>query len=356
MPSREAAAAQDRGFERELRRQARCAPAARSAARRSCSRGSRKRRRCGRSMRSARADSVKILAPSGISSSPRISPCTAASCGAPLALPADEPARDAQEARPPERLRLRDNPADGAKLCSPSAISSLLRIGRQPGGELLGEIADRLVDHAAAVGGAGRRVDRFERMQIEHVLGVDGVGIAQPVLDLGDRQARRAAPRAAASARAARPVAACRRARRAPRAQREIMVAALARLVPALRAGERRDPLQEARGDRRRAADSWPARVSTTSLAPSACAKSCAARPMRRSGRSRPSSSRIGRLTARDRCASRGGQLAFVEAAEHHAVDVCRRASSGPKMRMRTPARSRMRTTRAASAAWNNSG
>ena len=51
----------------------------------------------------------------------------------------------------------------------------------------------------------GRRVDVVERRKLEHVLGVDRVRVAQPVLDLGDAELARAAPRAAAWARAARP-------------------------------------------------------------------------------------------------------------------------------------------------------
>ena len=65
----------------------------------------------------------------------------------------------------------------------------LERVGRRPGGEHLGVVADGAVDDGAAVARAGRRVDRIERHQAQNVFGVDRVGIAQPVLDGGDRQA-----------------------------------------------------------------------------------------------------------------------------------------------------------------------
>ena len=177
----------------------------------------------------------------------------------------------------------------------------------------------RAVDHGAAVARAGRRVDGVERPQLENVLGVDRVGIAQPVLDLGDRERRR--PRVE------------RRLRRGPRRWRlhlgglverarpgEISLAALARRVPALLAGDRGEPLHEARGHRRRAGELGRDRLRITSSAPSACAKSCADSPMRRSGRSRPSAWRIGRLSQGSAARLRRPD-AFDQPAEHHAVD-----------------------------------
>ena len=59
-------------------------------------------------------------------------------------------------------------------------------VGRQGVRKLLREFADRFVDKSAAVGGAGRRIDGLEREKPQHMLGVDRVRIAQPVLDVGD--------------------------------------------------------------------------------------------------------------------------------------------------------------------------
>ena len=188
----EAAAAQDRGFERELRRQAGAhLLLGRRRAGLVVEDGVARRRRGARCGRRAPV-SVNTRSPSGISMlAANLGVRRAASSARRSRLPAGEPARDAQEARPPERLRLRDNPPAARNACSPSAISARVRIGRQRVGECLGEIADRVVDHGAAVGGAGRRVDGVERAQLEDVLGVDRVGIAQPVLDLGDDELRR---------------------------------------------------------------------------------------------------------------------------------------------------------------------
>ena len=160
----------------------------------------------------------------------------------------------------------------------------------------LGEVADRAVDHGAAVARAGRRVDRIERPQLEDVLRVDRVGIAQPVLDLGDASADAAARARRASARARRHGLARSPACRARAPSRDIARRASA-LRPSALAGDRREPLQEARGHGRRAAELGGAGEDRPRGAPSACAKSCADRPMRRSGRSRPSSCRIGRLS-----------------------------------------------------------
>ena len=61
-----------------------------------------------------------------------------------------------------------------------------LGIVRQGGCEGLGEFAERAVDHAAAVGRARLEIDGVELAQLEDVARIDRVGIAQPVLDVGD--------------------------------------------------------------------------------------------------------------------------------------------------------------------------
>ena len=58
------------------------------------------------------------------------------------------------------------------------------RVGGQAFLYLLGEVADRAVDHRAAVARAGRRIDRIERLQPQDMARIDRVGIAQQVLDL----------------------------------------------------------------------------------------------------------------------------------------------------------------------------
>src|SRR4029079_10108592 len=63
--------------------------------------------------------------------------------GTPLTLPAGEPARNALEARPPERLRLRIIVERcEARLAARQQFT--LRIGRQRAAESLGELADRV--------------------------------------------------------------------------------------------------------------------------------------------------------------------------------------------------------------------
>ena len=88
-----------------------------------------------------------------------------------------EPARDTLEARPPERARVGEVLQGRESLL---ADPDQLRHGvvRQIVGEFLGEGADCLVDHSAAVASAKRRVDRIERAQTEHVPRVDRIGIA----------------------------------------------------------------------------------------------------------------------------------------------------------------------------------
>ena len=128
-----------------------------------------------------------------------------------------------------QNARASGKSCSGAKCFSPSA-SSLASGSAGRRSRRLGEIADRAVDHGAAVARAGRRVDGIERREPEDVLGVDRVGIAQPMLDLGDAELRSARierrPRAralgsalrfSASIEAARPERDIARRARAPR-------------------------------------------------------------------------------------------------------------------------------------------
>ena len=106
-----------------------------------------------------------------------------------LALEIGEPGRDPLIARPPEGVGLRII-VERREMDAADANEFRVGILGQPIGMDLGEFADCGVDGAAAIGGTGRLVDSVELRQREDVLGIDGVGVAQPVLDLGDRETR----------------------------------------------------------------------------------------------------------------------------------------------------------------------
>ena len=166
-------------------------------------------------------------------------------------VPAREPMRDAQEARPPEGARFRKI-VQGREERLAERDEFAHRLGRQAFGIELGEIADGGVDDGAALGRAGRGVHHVERPQAQNVLGVDRIRIAQPMLDFGDREAlrpRRPRRRGRGLRRrcdARRPIQFAR--------EREIDFTAPGRRLPA-RAGDSSEPLDEARRHRRRAGD-----------------------------------------------------------------------------------------------------
>ena len=95
----------------------------------------------------------------------------------------------------------------GAKCLFADAAQHVHDVGGQVVGVGLREFAERFVDRRAAIGGRQRHVDGIERIEPQDVAGIDRVGIAQPVLDRGDRKpcrprlARRPVARAARSAR-----------------------------------------------------------------------------------------------------------------------------------------------------------
>ena len=170
------------------------------------------------------------------------------------------------------------------------------------------------VPRSRAPGGVSTGI---ERQQAQNVLGVDRVGIAQPVLDLGHRQpVGRAASGGFGSGRGA----GFDLRRMIERARPgEILMAARQHGVPSF------SPASAAmRCTKREVTVGAPAIFGgageMTSGAPSACAKSCADRPMRRSGRieaevapHRPAQPRIAARLRRP--------AAFVQAAQHDAVD-----------------------------------
>ena len=194
-------------------------------------------------------------------------------------------------------------------------------------GKGLGELAERIVDRRAAIGRRQRHVDGIERIEPQDIFRIDRVGIAQPVLDRGDRQFQR--PRRARRLwRGLRDrldlvglvefggeadIVCRRRFRRAPSAPRRRRLragAGSARPPPA-----RRRLLRNGSGSHRRC--------------PSSCAKSCADRPMRRSGRSRPSSCRIGRLS-QGSTRGAGGHTPSTSPPRMTRSDSVNRASSWP--------------------------
>ena len=184
------------------------------------------------------------------------------------------------------KARASGKSSSAAKCVSPELDQFARRIGRQS------SVAKRCVNSPmaawmkvprSAAPGAASTVS--SGAQPQNVLGVDRVGIAQPVLDLGDRKTFR--PRRTRRLRRRlwrrrdlfRPIELARPSRdnfrRAP-------IAACQRV-----AGDRGKALNETRRHCRRAGDLGGA-VKITSRAPSNCAKSWAERPMRRSGKIEP--------------------------------------------------------------------
>src|SRR5581483_11254846 len=97
-------------------------------------------------------------------------------------LKLSEPIRNALEPRPPECPRLWKILQD-RKVLAPQLQQLTNNVVGQSLAIAFGELADRSVDHDAAVARARRRIDRVERPQTEQMPRVDAVGIAQPVLD-----------------------------------------------------------------------------------------------------------------------------------------------------------------------------
>ena len=172
-------------------------------------------------------------------------------------------------------------------------------------------------------------------LSLEDVPRIEAVGIAPPLLDAGDREPRR--PRRERR-RAARDAArACSRsAGRSPRPRRRSCAgragcspAAGAELGIVAEQAHRAAPASAtARWARRlRARRGSAARVRRASAA----TKSCADRPMRRSGCGRPSAPRIGRLS-HGPVSTAGGQLPSLRPPSTRRSARCRRASSGPQI------------------------
>ena len=147
-----------------------------------------------------------------------------------------------------------DNPASGAKCFSPSASSA----ASGSAGSALAYVSVNspiapwiTVPRSRAPGGVSTA---SSGRSSQNVLGVDRVGIAQPVLDLGDAEPRRPRLERRRRARALRSALTRLGAVEIARPG-EIFLAARERGLPVRLAGDRREPLHEARRDRRRAAE-----------------------------------------------------------------------------------------------------
>ena len=109
--------------------------------------------------------------------------------------------RGHQKAQAPGRDRI------GPKHSRPICQQLRLGIGGQSARIAADEFVERLVDRDAELGPAGIGIELVERLEPEDVAGVDRIGVAQPGLDLGDRQLARArGERRARRGRRQRPV------------------------------------------------------------------------------------------------------------------------------------------------------
>ena len=258
---------------------------------------------------------------------------------------------DALETRPPERARLR---------IILKRLESFLadrnqcrrRIVRHAFANARVNSPIARVDDRAAVARARRRIDRIERREPQNVLGVDRVWIAQPMFDLGHRSAVSAARRPAGIGAGVhgldtrRTYRACAPSSkyRSPRSSVCSM-----RFRPRPRRGAAGNAMQPSANRR-----SWRRASEPLRERRAACAKSCAERPMRRSGRSRPSSRRIGRLSQGSLARLRRPS-AFDQAAQHDAIDLSEGALRADRRCARAPPAHRP-PHHVVCGAWNNSG
>ena len=99
----------------------------------------------------------------------------------------DEPADDPLEARPPERpcTGARQH---GAEMAAPDRDQLGYRIGRQLARKATHKFGKGLMDADAEIRSTGIGVQFVQGCQTQDMAGIDRVGIAEPGLDLGDRQ------------------------------------------------------------------------------------------------------------------------------------------------------------------------
>ncbi len=247
--------------------------------------------------------------------------------GAALRLDRDEPVRRCARSAATRRRATPGRVERGAERRAPERQEPRPphRPAARPGNSRTNRSSARWMK-LAALGRAGIGVERLERREAEHVARIDRIGIAHPGLDLGDREPARPGGD--------------RRARLGRRASGIRCAASSSRRWPGERLASRRrarpssPPARSTVSSRSSQRDGTvgvpstrAARVSTTSRAPSAWAKSCAAMPTRRSGGGRPKRCRIGRDSHGSLCGL-GRPHALVEAAQH---DAGRHAAAAPR-------------------------
>src|SRR5262249_12018193 len=105
-----------------------------------------------------------------------------------IGLPPRAPVRAAPKYRPPKRAGLRKIfQSCKARLTKRNQRAD--RVGWRLLDVGLGKFGDGGMNDAAALGGARFGIDGIERAQPQHMFSVDRIWIAQPILDLRDRQA-----------------------------------------------------------------------------------------------------------------------------------------------------------------------
>ena len=243
----------------------------------------------------------------------------------------DQPVDDPLEARPPEGpgAGARQHRRRNARARSPAV--PLAGILGQLARKSADEFGERRVDADAEIGAAGIGVELVERLQFEDMAGIDRVGVAEPGLDLGDRQPAR--PRGERRARRGAAAAAGIPRRRAVRPRPAPPDRARAR-----RRGRPRAARCRAASSQRDGTVGTPslraARVSATSGAAIAWAKSCAAMPIARSGTAISNSRRICR-DIHGSCAAGPGQVPSLSPPRTTRSACCSRASTRPQIASR---------------------
>ena len=183
------------------------------------------------------------------------------------------------------------------------------------------------MDRAAAPRRARIGIDRVEAAQAEHRARVESERVGLQPVDLGDRDPARAARRRAATARAGRRAAA----RPGRRARAPSRSSGTSRASPPVIASSRSQKREATVGDAGVAPGAGDQHLRG---APSALAKSCAARPIRRSSAGRPSSARICGASQGSGAGS-AGQTPSLSPPRIIRSACCSRASSRPQMKMR---------------------
>ncbi len=201
----------------------------------------------------------------------------------------------------------------------------------------LQEFVERLVQGIAAIGRAQLGLQRIECLEPEDAPRIEPVGIAPPLFDAGDGQTR--GPRLERRARLGpQPGRVGRPAGRSPRPRRR-SCAGRAGCIPA-RSPSRARSRTGHRGAPASATARWARRLrarhasAARARRPRAATKSCADRPMRRSGCCRPRSLRIGRLI-HGPVSTAGGQVPSFRPPSTRRSARCKRASSGPQIERR---------------------